>query len=214
VTDLEPASAIRDRVALATRNPGKVREILRICEAWPVEWVTFADADWDDVEETGQTYLENALVKGRAVSAALGLPALADDSGIEVDGLDGRPGHLSARLAGPGANDEDNLRLLIRLASELPEEIRTARYRCIAVCVWPDGREVWAEGTCQGHLILEPRGTHGFGYDPIFVPDGHDRTMAELDQGEKDAISHRGNAFRALGELVADTLVGPAGRVT
>jgi XTP/dITP diphosphohydrolase len=191
------------RLVLATKNPGKVKEILRICRDWPVEWVTFGDASWADVEETGETYLDNALLKARAVAAELGLPAVADDSGIEVDALGGRPGPGSARLAGSGASDLDNLRLLIRLVSEVPEEERTARYRCIAACTWPDGREIWAEGTCEGRLILEPTGTGGFGYDPIFVPAGADgdRTIAELPPEEKDRISHRGNAFRALGAM-------------
>src|SRR5437867_8005449 len=134
-----------ERMVLATKNPGKVRELLRICGDWPTEWVTFGDVSWEDVQETGDTYLDNALTKARAVSSALGIPAVADDSGIEVDALDGRPGPRSARFAGPGANDLDNLRLLIRLAAELPEGERTARYRCVAACAWPDGREVWAE---------------------------------------------------------------------
>ncbi len=154
------------------------------------------------MEEPGETYLENALVKARAVARALNLPALADDSGIEVDGLGGRPGPRSARLAGPAANEDDNLRLLIRLAAELPEDRRTARYRCLAACARPDGREVWAEGTCEGRLILESRGDGGFGYDPIFVPRRRRRTMAELTEAEKDRISHRGNAFRALRALI------------
>jgi XTP/dITP diphosphohydrolase len=192
------------RLVLATKNPGKVKEILRICHDWPVEWVTFADAWWRDVGETGETYLDNALLKARSVVEELGLPAVADDSGIEVDALGGRPGPGSARLAGSGANDLDNLRLLIRLVSEVSPEERTARYRCIAACAWPDGRELWAEGVCEGRLELEPKGVGGFGYDPIFVPagaDGH-RTIAELPPEEKDRISHRGIAFRALRELL------------
>jgi len=198
----KPEAGFPQRLAIATKNPGKVREILRICADWPTEWVTFADASWDEVDEQGETYLENALVKARAVAGALNLPALADDSGIEVDGLAGRPGPRSARLAGPAANADDNLRLLIRLAAELPEDRRTARYRCVAACAWPDGREVWAEGTCEGRLILEPRGSRGFGYDPIFVSRRRRRTMAELKDREKDRISHRGNAFRALRALI------------
>jgi len=192
------------RLVLATRNPGKVKEILRICGDWRAEWVTFGDASWSDIEETGETYLDNALLKSRSVAAQMRFPALADDSGIEVDALEGRPGPRSARLAGPGANDLDNLHLMIRLVSEIPEEARTARYRCIAACAWPDGREVWAEGVCEGRLVLEPKGTGGFGYDPIFVPkEGPgDRTMSELTPEEKDRISHRGNAFRALRHLL------------
>ena len=201
-TEPKPEAGFPERLAAATKNPGKVREILRICADWPTEWVTFADASWDEVDEQGETYLENALVKARAVAGALNLPALADDSGIEVDGLAGRPGPRSARLAGPAANADDNLRLLIRLAAELPEDRRTARYRCVAACAWPEGREVWAEGTCEGRLILEPRGSRGFGYDPIFVSRRRRRTMAELKDREKDRISHRGNAFRALRALI------------
>ncbi len=192
------------RLALATKNPGKVREILRICSDWPTEWVTFGRASWEDVQEIGETYLDNALAKARAVAATLGLPAVADDSGIEVDALEGRPGVHSAYLAGGRANDLDNLRLLIRLVAEVPDERRTARYRCVAACAWPDGREVWAEATCEGRQVLEPRGENGFGYDPMFVPDeGRDAlTMAELEDDEKDRISHRGKALRALRALL------------
>ncbi|HXF56199.1 MAG TPA: RdgB/HAM1 family non-canonical purine NTP pyrophosphatase [Actinomycetota bacterium] len=188
------------RLVLATRNPGKVREVLRICAGWPVEWLTDLDASWPDVEETGGDYLANARLKARTAARALGVPALADDSGIEVDALGGGPGPESARFAGPGATDRENLELLLERVRGVPEGRRTARYRCLAVCVWPDGREVWAEGVCEGRLVLEPRGTGGFGYDPIFVPEGLDRTMAELAPEEKDAVSHRGRAFRALGE--------------
>lgn len=196
-----------DRVALATRNPGKIREIREICADWPVEWVTVDDAPslgvaWPDVEETGETYRENAFLKAEAVAAALGAPGVADDSGIEVDALGGRPGPRSARFAGEGATDEQNLRLLIESVRDAPQRARTARYRCVAACAWPDGRRIAAEATCEGTLLLEPRGTGGFGYDPIFVPAGSARTMAELPPDEKNAISHRGKAFRALRELL------------
>jgi XTP/dITP diphosphohydrolase len=198
-------------LALATRNPGKIMEIVRICSDWPVRWRLGRnperpdedDVRWPEVEETGQTYLDNARLKARAVAEALGLPAVADDSGIEVGALDGEPGPLSARFAGPDATDRDNLELLIDRVRDVAPEDRTARYRCVAVCAWPDGREVWAEGVCEGGLILEPRGEGGFGYDPVFVPAGEQRSMAELPPHEKDAISHRGNAFRALGDVLA-----------
>jgi XTP/dITP diphosphohydrolase len=188
------------RIAIASRNRHKLREIGRICAAWPVEWVTPSEGDdrWPDVEETGQTYLENALLKARAVAAALGEPALADDSGIEVDALGGRPGPRSARFAGEGATDERNLEELIRAVRGVPASGRTARYRCLAVLAFPDGRDLQAEGTCEGVLVPKPRGTRGFGYDPIFVPAGWDRTMAEITDEEKDRISHRGRALRAL----------------
>jgi len=198
-------------LALATKNPGKIREILRICSDWPVKWHlarSLAHGEgvlvlWPEVEETGETYLDNALLKARAVAQALPVLAVADDSGIEVDALGGAPGPQSARFAGETATDQENLRLLIQRVRAVPERERTARYRCVAACAWPDGRTVWAEGTCEGGLIMEPRGTGGFGYDPIFVPEGDDRTMAELSPEGKDAISHRGKAFRALRELLA-----------
>jgi XTP/dITP diphosphohydrolase len=194
------------RIAIASRNPHKLREIRRICAGWPVEWLTVEDHDgpWPDVEETGATYVENATLKSRAGAAALGVPSLADDSGIEVDALGGRPGPRSARFAGEDATDERNLAELIRAIRGVPAGGRTARYRCIAVVTFPDGVERTAEGTCEGTLDPKPRGTSGFGYDPIFVPAGWDQTMAELTDEEKDRISHRGRALRALGELLAE----------
>ena len=193
-----------ERVAIASRNPGKLREILQICRNWPVEWITAADfvGDWPEVEETGATYLENALLKARAVAAATGEAAMADDSGIEVDALGGGPGPRSARYAGEHASDEENLRTLIRAVAGVPTSGRTARYRCVAAVAWPDGREVFAEGVSDGSLISRPRGTGGFGYDPIFLPEGWEKTMAELSPREKDRISHRGRAFRALRGLL------------
>ncbi len=194
-----------ERLAIASSNPGKIREIEAICRDWPVAWVS-ADSDprpWPEIEETGQTYLVNARLKAHGVAVALGDPAVADDSGIEVDALGGAPGPRSARYAGPAASDADNLRMLIRSLAGVPSGGRTARYRCVAVVAWPDGREVWAEGVCEGLLLTKPRGSGGFGYDPIFVPVGWDRTMAELAPEEKDRISHRGRAFRAVGSLLA-----------
>jgi len=185
-------------IVIASRNPGKIREILRICSEWPTDWVTFETATWPEVEETGRTYAENARLKARAVAGALGIPGLADDSGIEVDVLGGGPAVRSARFAGPAATDEENLRLLIERVRDVPEAERSARYRCVAMCAWADGQEVAAEGTCEGRLVLEPRGSGGFGYDPMFIPEGEDRTMAQLTDEEKNATSHRGKAFRAL----------------
>ena len=194
-----------DRIAIASGNPGKIREIRSICADWPVEWITADEHEgpWPDVEETGTTYLENARLKARAVAEDVGVLAVADDSGIEVDALGGAPGPRSARYAGEGATDEENLRMLIRAVAGVPAAGRTARYRCVATLAWPNGGEVWAEGTCEGTLLSKPRGTGGFGYDPIFVPAGWDETMAELPAQEKDRISHRGRAFRALRDLVA-----------
>ncbi len=195
--------ALPPKLVIATRNDHKVREIQRIF-AGSVEWVTFRDASWPDVEETEDTYQANALLKAHEVAAATGLPALADDSGIEVDALGGAPGVRSARFAGDDATDQDNLQLLLERLRGVPPAERTARYRCVAVCAFPEGEEVTAEGTCEGTLSLEPRGRGGFGYDPAFVPLGETRTMAELTPEEKDAISHRGTAFRKLRDKLVE----------
>jgi XTP/dITP diphosphohydrolase len=193
------------RIAIASRNAHKLREIGRICADWPVEWLTVENHEgpWPDVEETGTTYLDNARLKARAGAAALGEPALADDSGIEVDALGGGPGPRSARFAGEHATDQQNLDELIRALKGVPGSGRTARYRCVAILAFPDGPELHAEASCEGILLGKPRGSRGFGYDPIFVPEGWDRTMAELTDEEKDLISHRGRAFRSLGEALA-----------
>ena len=197
--------AVPPRIALATRNAHKIREVIRIASAWPVEWVSTQNHDveaFPDVEETGRTYLENATLKAVAVAAALAMPAMADDSGIEVDALGGRPGVRSARYAGEGATDRDNLTELIRAIKGVPAGGRTARYRCFVVLATPDGSTIHAEGSCEGTLITSPKGDGGFGYDPIFLPEGWDRTMAELEPEEKDRLSHRGRALRALDELL------------
>jgi XTP/dITP diphosphohydrolase len=194
-----------ERIAIATRNAHKLRELGRICADWPVGWLTVdasSPAAFPEVDETGATYLDNALLKARATAAALELPALADDSGIEVDALGGAPGPRSARYAGDDATDERNLRELIRALRGVPAGGRTARYRCVAALAMPDGSELHAEGICEGTLVSSPRGDRGFGYDPIFVPAGWDDTMAELTDAQKDRISHRGRAFRALRDLV------------
>jgi XTP/dITP diphosphohydrolase len=199
VTGLPP------RIALATHNPHKLRELARICTDWPTELVSVENheaAAFPDVDETGATYLDNARLKAEAVAAASGLPALADDSGIEVDALGGAPGPRSARYAGEHASDDENLRALIQAIRGVPASGRSARYRCVAAMAWPDGRFEHAEGVCEGTLRTSPAGTGGFGYDPVFVPVGWDVTMAELTDEQKDRISHRGRAFRAVRELL------------
>jgi XTP/dITP diphosphohydrolase len=196
-------TGVPPQIALATRNPHKLRELARICGDWPTSWVsveTHDPAAFPDVEETGETYLENARLKAVAVAAALELPALADDSGIEVDALGGKPGPRSARYAGEHASDEENLRALLQALRGVPAGGRSARYRCVAALAWPDGRFAHVEGVCEGMLRTATRGSNGFGYDPIFEPVGCEVTMAELPDAEKDRISHRGRAFRALRE--------------
>jgi len=194
------------RVAIASKNPHKLRELGRICADWPVAWVTVENREgpWPDVEEPHDAYRENALTKAREVAAALGVPAIADDSGLEVDALDGAPGPRSARYAGEEATDAENLAKLIGAIVALESARRSARYRCVAAIAWPDGAEFAADGVCEGSLVTVPRGEGGFGYDPVFVPEGSTRTMAELADDEKDAISHRGRAFRALRALLVD----------
>jgi XTP/dITP diphosphohydrolase len=177
---------------LATRNAHKVREVARLAggavelEPLPEEAPT--------PEETGTTYAENALIKARSAVRATGRPAIADDSGIEAEALDGRPGVRSARFAGPSATDAENL---AKLVAEAPPG-SGLRYVCVVAYVAPDGTERLFEGSCAGRMAERPRGAGGFGYDPVFVPDGEARTMAELDAAEKDAISHRGEAVRRL----------------
>jgi len=199
------AVAFPERLAIASRNAHKLRELGRICADWPVEWITVENHDpssFPEVEETGATYLDNALLKAARVAEALDVPAIADDSGIEVDALGGGPGPRSARYAGEHASDEQNLDALLRALRGVPAGGRTARYRCVGAVAWPDGRIDHAEGVCEGALLARRRGTRGFGYDPVFVPAGWDETMAELTDEQKDRISHRGRAFRALAELL------------
>ncbi|MEU6739111.1 RdgB/HAM1 family non-canonical purine NTP pyrophosphatase [Streptosporangium sandarakinum] len=202
------------RVVLATRNAGKITELRRIlAEAGvPVEIVGLEEfPEIGDVPETGLSFAENALLKAHAVARASGLPAVADDSGLCVDALNGMPGIFSARWSGRHGDDLANLELLLAQVSDVPAAHRGAHFACAAALALPDGRERVAEGTMHGVIIDAPRGTGGFGYDPIFVPEGESRTSAELSATEKDAISHRGRAFRALAPILAETLSGATG---
>jgi non-canonical purine NTP pyrophosphatase (RdgB/HAM1 family) len=159
---------------------------------------------WPEIVESGNTYLENALLKARTLARFSGKAVIADDSGIEIDALGGAPGVRSARFAGPEATDEQNNRWMEELLREVPAEQRTARYRCVAVFVTPQGKEIVAEGTCEGRIALSPRGTGGFGYDPWFLPAGQDQTFGELPAELKHGISHRGEALRALASKLAE----------
>lgn len=194
------------QVVLATHNAGKVAELRRILAGLPVELLSATDVALGDVEESGVTFDDNALLKARAGVVTSGLPCVADDSGLVVDALGGEPGIRSARYAGAHGDDEANLELVLERTAGLAEA--TARFVCVAALVAPDGREWTAQGVLEGTLLSERRGSGGFGYDPIFMPLGETRTTAELSPEEKDAISHRGQAFRALRaaveELVAD----------
>jgi XTP/dITP diphosphohydrolase len=195
------------QLVLATHNPGKVAELRRILAGLDVELLSAGDVELGEVEETGATFADNALLKARAAVAACGLPCVADDSGLVVDVLDGEPGVRSARYAGAHGDDAANLQLV--LARTAGSADRRARFVCVAALVAPDGREWTADGVLEGTLAERPRGAGGFGYDPIFLPAGATRTTAEMTPGEKDAISHRGQAFRALRPAVEDVSASP-----
>lgn len=194
-------------LVLATRNPHKIEEVTRIFRETGliVELLgTDAIADAPEVAETGATFAENALLKAHAMAQAAGRTAIADDSGLCVDALGGMPGVLSARWAGGHGDDAANLTLLLDQLADVPEARRRAHFACAAAIVRPDGTQRVVEGRVDGQLTYEPRGDGGFGYDPIFVPEGHTRTTAEMTAEEKDALSHRGRAFRALAAVVGD----------
>jgi XTP/dITP diphosphohydrolase len=209
------------RVVLATNNAHKLAELTRILAATDaaraVGLVSLADYPAaPDVAETGCTFEENALLKAHAIAAFTGLPAIADDSGLCVDALNGMPGVLSARWAGSHGDDAANLALILAQLADVPAARRGARFVCAAALVLPDltspqagqpelpAAERTVIGELVGSLTTAPRGSNGFGYDPIFVPEGDTRTTAELPPAEKDAISHRGRAFRALATVIAE----------
>jgi XTP/dITP diphosphohydrolase len=198
-------------IVLATRNPHKLREVRQI----------FADGGWDielrglnelpdvpETPETGATFAENAAAKARAAAQATGLTAVADDSGLEVDALGGRPGIESNRFAGPGADDAARIAKLLGMMQGVPQQQRTARFRCAAAVASPTGEVIVVEGVCEGMIADAPRGGGGFGYDPVFIPARHDRTLAEMSADEKNRISHRGQAFRAAAQVIARTARG------
>lgn len=192
------------RVVLATGNAGKLREMREILRPWDVDVRSIDEYAQAGVEETGLTFVENALLKARHAASASGLPAIADDSGLEVDALHGAPGIRSARYAGPAADDRANNERLLRELASIATPGRTARYRCAMVFLrWAeDPSPVIAQAAWDGTIALEPRGSGGFGYDPLFLVDGGARTAAELPSDEKNRRSHRGQALRRLIEAL------------
>jgi XTP/dITP diphosphohydrolase len=198
-----------NRFVLATANPDKAAEITDVLrDAGALVELVARPPDLPDVDETGATLEENARLKATELSTRTGLPAIADDTGLEVDALDGAPGVYSARFAGEDATYADNVRLLLERLEGVPVDERGARFSTVAIARWPDGREVAALGSVEGTIIGEARGAGGFGYDPVFVPiEGDGRTFAEMSPDEKHACSHRGRAFRTLADglrVVAD----------
>lgn len=200
------------RIVLASGNAGKLRELAALLAPLEVELVSQDSLGIRSPEETGTSFLANALLKARHAAALAHLPALADDSGLEVDALGGRPGVRSARFAGEHASDAQNLRHLLAELEDVPESWRQARYQCVIACVRSaaDPAPLIASGTWEGHIAREPRGAGGFGYDPVFVPSGDSRTAAQLPAQEKNALSHRALALRALvASLAGEGYIAP-----
>jgi XTP/dITP diphosphohydrolase len=192
------------RLLVATNNAHKVLEFRRLLADLPTDLLTPADLGISlDVVEDGSTFRDNASLKAHAFAKASGLPSLADDSGIEVDALDGGPGVLSARYGGPGLSDDDRLQLLLTGLKDVPEARRTCRYRVVLALAELDGTEQATEGICEGRVTHAPVGSNGFGYDPVFFVPSYGKTIAQLDPSQKDEISHRGKAARAMAALLA-----------
>ena len=195
----------RVKLVLATANPDKIIEIRHALAGLSLEILTRDDFPGiPDVVEDGETLEANALKKGRALTTATGIMSLADDTGLEVDALDGAPGVYSSRFAGPGATYADNVRLLLERMRGVPRERRTARFRCVIALVEPSGIEALVDGICEGEIAEEPQGEEGFGYDPVFYVPRLRKTFAELSLAEKDRISHRGVALARMARLLAE----------
>jgi len=200
-----------EEIIIATKNSGKAREFERIFNAKGAKVKTLLDfPDMEDVEETGSTFEENAKIKAETISKKLNKMVIADDSGLEVDALEGRPGVYSARYAGPIKNDEDNIDKVLEELTGVPENERTARFRCVLAIAQPGKETVTFAGSCEGQILTERRGTNGFGYDPIFFVTEKGKAMAELLPEEKNKISHRANAIQKLEENFAFDFGGEA----
>jgi XTP/dITP diphosphohydrolase len=193
---------VTQRIVLATGNQGKVRELATLLAELDMEIVPQSDFDVPEAEETGLTFVENAIIKARNAAAHTGLPAIADDSGLEVDFLKGAPGIYSSRFAGPGASDQDNVDRLLAELKDVPETERTARFQCLLVFLEHDRdpTPLICQGIWEGRILYEQRGENGFGYDPVFYVPTHDCSSAELAPEVKNRLSHRGQALRQLVE--------------
>ena len=189
--------------ALATANPGKIEEMLTILSEHNIELVTRNELGIEDeIEETGSTFIDNAIIKARAVCKLSGLPAIADDSGLVVESLGGEPGVFSSTYGGEELTPDERCAYLLKNMDNM--EHRRAKFVCTIVCAFPDGGLLTAQGECTGRILTEKRGSGGFGYDPVFLPDGKDKSMAELSPEEKNTISHRGNALRTFSDVLRD----------
>ena len=191
-------------IIAASRNAHKIKEIETITAKFGMRVISRDEAGLppEEIEETGATFEENSLLKARTICALSGQPTIADDSGLMVDYLDGAPGVYSARFAGEDQNDRRNNEKLLKLLDGVPREQRTAKFVSVVSLVFPDGEELVARGECPGHMLTEYHGTGGFGYDPLFLPDGCEKTFAEMNAEEKNAVSHRARALAVLEELL------------
>jgi len=194
------------RIVLASNNAGKVREFNQLLHGCGIEVIPQAELGVTEIEETGLSFVENALLKARNAAAHTGLPALADDSGLEVDALNGAPGIYSARYAGPGASDADNVTRLLADLAEVPQNLRSARFQCLLVLLRhaKDPTPLICQGTWNGRILFEPRGDNGFGYDPVFFVPSHQCAAAELPAETKNSLSHRGQALQQLLAALSD----------
>lgn len=193
------------QIVLGTKNKGKIKEFRELFKLMGIEVLSADEVSHvPEVEEDGETFVENAIKKAETISQTLGMPALADDSGLEVDALQGQPGVLSARFAGFQATDEENNRKLIRMLEFIPPEKRTARFKCVLALAIPGQKTITAEGVCEGLILSEPEGNGGFGYDPYFYVPQRKQTMAQLPPSEKNKISHRGQALLKLEKVVRE----------
>ncbi len=193
------------KIVIATRNKGKIKEMQAMLDDLGVEIISSEEiSGLPEIQETGETFLENAIKKAVETAKYSGLMAIADDSGLEVDALGGRPGVYSSRYAGEQASDRDNYLKLLKEMENIPEQERTARFRAVIVAAKPDGTFIYAEGSCPGRIALEPQGTEGFGYDPVFYLPEREKTMAEISKEDKNRISHRGKAMIKLKEKLKE----------
>lgn len=207
----EPGRRRREPLVVATANPGKLGEIRAILADVEIELRSLDQVPGVRLPEEGDDYEANAVAKARAAAAAAGLPALADDSGLEVEALDGAPGPHSARFGGSGLRDSERVELLLERVRGLPPQERGARFVCLAALATPDGRVWVARGECPGRILEAPRGDRGFGYDPVFAPEGRTCSMAELDPAAKNRISHRARALRGLAGPLEALVPGRSG---
>ncbi|HEX2945974.1 MAG TPA: XTP/dITP diphosphatase [Clostridia bacterium] len=199
--DLKNSKTEPIRIIVATKNKGKLEEFAQLLSRFPCEVISMSDAGFtEDIEENGATFEENAMIKAKSVWKVTGGVVLADDSGLEVDILDGAPGVYSARYAGEGATDADRNRKLLRALDGVPGDKRSARFVCAIAAIFPGGSSLIVRDTCEGYIAFEPAGDNGFGYDPLFFVPEYGQTVAQMDSELKNGISHRGKAMRRLAE--------------